>query len=162
VTTPNLRIEPAKEQDVPLILEFIRGLATFEKHLEYVQATEERIREAVFGPDPKAMVLIAYLNDLPAACAVYYYTFSTFVGLKGLYLEDLFVNPEQRGNGIGRAMLIELARIAKRERCHRIEWAVLNWNESAIQFYRKLGAVRIDDWAVYRLSDESLELLAKE
>jgi GNAT superfamily N-acetyltransferase len=157
-----LRIGPAKEEDISLILEFIRGLASFEKHLEHFLATEQRIREALFGLNPKAKVLIAYHNDQPAAFAVYYYTFSTFAGLPGLYLEDLFVNPDERGHGIGRALLSELARIAKRENCFKIEWAVLHWNEGAIQFYERLGAVRIDDWSVYRLTDASLDLLANE
>lgn len=156
----SLRIQPAGENDVPLILEFIRDLAVYENLLEYFQATEEGIRSAVFGPNAVAHVLIAHDGDKPVGFALYYYTFSTFPGQKGIYLEDLFVKPEARSRGIGRALLAELARRAKEENCCRIEWAVLHWNENAIRFYQGLGAVPMNEWAVYRLSGEALERLA--
>jgi GNAT superfamily N-acetyltransferase len=162
VVSANLRIEHATEQDIGLILEFIRGLAVFENLTGDFKVTEQRIREGIFGLNPKAKVLIAYHADLPAGYAVYYYTFSTFVGLPGLYLEDLFVKPEFRSFGIGRALMRELAKLAKRENCFRIEWAVLHWNENAIRFYKSLGAIVNDEWSVYRLSEAPLEALAAE
>ncbi|MGH9881015.1 MAG: GNAT family N-acetyltransferase, partial [Pyrinomonadaceae bacterium] len=155
-----LRIAPATERDIPLILEFIRDLAIYEEHLQHFEATEERIRQGVFGPHAKAQVLLAYHDDNPAGVAVYYYTFSTFAGLPGLYLEDLFVKPGMRGKGVGRALLEALARRAKQEGCWRIEWAVLNWNEDAIRFYKNLGAEPMNEWSVYRVSGESLDRLA--
>jgi GNAT superfamily N-acetyltransferase len=157
-----LRIQRAGEADVPLILQFIRDLAEYENHLSYVEATEERIRQAVFGSPARASVLLAHYGDRPAGFAVYYHTFSTFPGLPGIYLEDLFVKPEMRGQGVGRALLQALARQAKEENCCRIEWAVLHWNEGAIRFYQSLGAVPMDQWAVYRLSGEPLTNLAAE
>jgi GNAT superfamily N-acetyltransferase len=114
----------------------------------------------VFGPNAKAHALIAYYDDSPAGFALYYYTFSTFQGLPGLYLEDLYVNTEMRGKGIGQALLHRLAQIAKCEGCWRIEWAVLHWNESAIGFYKKLGAKPMNEWSVYRLSGDALDRLA--
>ena len=162
VSSGSLRIEPATERDIPLILEFIRGLAEYEKHLDKVEATEKRIRKTIFGAEPAAQVLFAYENDTAVGFAVFFYTYSTFVGLPGLYLEDLYVKPEARGKGVGRALLGYLARLAKAKGCRRIEWAVLHWNEPAINFYLKLGAVPMDEWAVYRLFGEPLERLAEE
>ena len=158
----SLRIERATERDIPLILEFVRGLAEYEKHLDRVEATEERIRETIFGTEPSAQVLFAYENETAVGFVVFFYTYSTFVGLPGLYLEDLYVKPEARGKGVGRALLRFLARLAKEKNCWRIEWAVLNWNESAIRFYKGLGAVPMDEWSVYRLSGEELDRLAAE
>lgn len=156
-----LRIVRATERDVPLILEFIRNLAEYEKHLDKVEATEERIRETIFGAEPAASVLFAYKGDRAVGFAVYFFTYSTFVGLPGLYLEDLFVKPEARGKGVGRELLRYLAKVAKQKQCGRIEWAVLHWNEPAIGFYRSLGAVPMDEWAVYRLAGDALDQLAK-
>ena len=161
MASPDLRIEHANEKDVPLILEFIRDLAVYEKLLEQFEATEKRIWEGVFGPRAKASVLLAYVDGLPAGFAVYYYSYSTFAGLPGLYLEDLFIKPEMRGQGVGRALLRELAKLAKEQNCWRIEWAVLHWNENAIRFYKNLGAVPMEEWSVYRLSGESLDRLAE-
>jgi GNAT superfamily N-acetyltransferase len=158
----SLRIEPATEQDIPLILEFVRGLADYEKHLDRVEATEERLRKTIFGAEPSAHVLFAYENDIPVGFAVFFYTFSTFVGLPGLYLEDLYVKPEARSKGIGRALLRSLAKLAKERNCWRVEWAVLHWNKSAIRFYKDLGAVPMDDWKIYRLSGDELDRLAAE
>jgi GNAT superfamily N-acetyltransferase len=161
-SSSELRIVPATERDIPLILEFVRDLAAYEKHLGRVEATEERIRETIFGPEPSASVIFAYDGDKPVGFAVFYLTYSTFVGLPGLYLEDLFVKAEARGRGVGRQLLRDLAKLAKRKNCWRIEWAVLNWNEPAISFYRNLGAVPMKEWAVYRLFGESLDRLAAE
>ncbi len=158
----SFRITPATEKDIPLILEFIHDLASYEDHLQYFEATEERLREAVFGQAPKAHVLLAYQDDRAVGFAVYFYTFSTFAGLPGLYLEDLFVKPEHRGHGVGRALLAYLATIARAQKCWRIEWAVLHWNEPALRFYKNLGALPMNEWAVYRLSGEPLNRLANE
>jgi GNAT superfamily N-acetyltransferase len=161
-SSESLRIEPATERDIPLILEFVRGLAEYEKHLDRVEATEARIRQTIFGAEPAAQVLFAYENETAVGFAVFFYTYSTFVGLQGLYLEDLYVKPEARGKGVGRALLRYLARLAKEKGCYRIEWAVLHWNEPAIGFYKNLGAVPMDEWAVYRLFGEPIERLASE
>ncbi len=161
-SSESFRIEPATERDIPLILEFVRGLAEYEKHLDKVEATAERILKTIFGIDPAAQVLFAYENDTAMGFAVFFYAYSTFVGLPGLYLEDLYVKPEARDKGVGRALLRYLARLAKERNCYRIEWAVLHWNESAIRFYKGLGAVPMDEWQVYRLSGEALDRLAKE
>jgi GNAT superfamily N-acetyltransferase len=159
---PTLHVEPAQEKDVPLIREFIHDLASYEDHLEYLDVTEARLRQNVFGDSPRAHVLLAYQDSRAVGFAVYYYTFSTFVGLPGLYLEDLFVKPEHRGRGVGHALLAYLAKLAKAQNCFRIEWAVLHWNEPALRFYKKLGAVPMNEWAVYRLSGEPLDRLANE
>jgi GNAT superfamily N-acetyltransferase len=161
-SSASLRIEQATERDVPQILQFIRELAAYEKLLHRVEASEERIRETIFGPHAYAAAVFAYTADTPVGFALFFYTYSTFVGLPGLYLEDLYVTPQARGKGVGRALLRYLAKLAKEKGCWRIEWAVLNWNEAAIRFYQSLGAVPMDEWAVYRLSGESLDLLAAE
>ncbi|HEY8185249.1 MAG TPA: GNAT family N-acetyltransferase [Pyrinomonadaceae bacterium] len=161
-SSESLRIDEATERDIPLILEFVRGLAEYERHDDKVQATEERIRETIFGAEPAAQVLFAYENEIAVGFAVFFYTFSTFIGRRGLYLEDLFVKPEARGKGVGRALLRYLARLAKEKDCYRIEWAVLHWNEPAIGFYKRLGAVPLDEWNVYRLSGDELDQLAAE
>ena len=162
VSPQPLRIVPATENDVPLILEFIRDLADYEKLTDHVEATEERVRENLFGASPKAFCVFAYHDARAVAFALYYFTYSTFAGLPGLYLEDLFVKPDVRGQGVGRELLRYLAQLALREGCWRIEWAVLHWNKSAIGFYEKLGAIPMDEWAVYRLSGEPLKRLAEE
>ncbi len=157
-----LRIVTATEPDVPLILEFIRELAAYEKHLHRVEATEARIRETLFGAEPAASVVFAFDGDKPVGFAVFYFTYSTFAGLPGLYLEDLFVRSEARGLGTGRQLLRYLARLAKEKGCCRIEWAVLHGNETAIGFYRNLGAIPMEEWAVYRLFGAPLDQLAEE
>ena len=158
----NLRIEQVTEKDIQLLLTFIRGLAEYEKLSDRVSATEERLRTSLFGKRPYAEALLAYKNDRPIAYAIYYFTYSSFQGLPGLYLEDLFVLPNSRGFGIGRQLLAFLARKAVALGCCRIEWAVLNWNEPAIRFYKNLGAEPMNDWTVYRLSENGLEELARE
>ena len=160
-STSALRILPATENDIPLILEFIRDLAIYERHLDRLEATEERLRQTLFSREPAASVILAFDDNNPVGFAVFYFTYSTFVALPGLYLEDLFVRPEARGLGIGKQILSYLARLAKDKGCWRIEWAVLHWNQSAIGFYQKLGAVAMDEWSVYRLFGEPLDQLAR-
>ncbi len=157
-----LRIEQATENDVPLLMKFIHGLAQYEKLLGSVSATEERLRASLFGSRPYAEAILAYENDKPVAYAIYFFTYSSFVGLPGLYLEDLFVLPESRGSGIGRNLLAFLAARAREHGCGRMEWAVLNWNEPAIRFYENLGAEPMTDWTVYRLSEKTLEEVASQ
>jgi GNAT superfamily N-acetyltransferase len=146
---------------VPLVLAFIKELAEYERLSHAVIATEDLLREELFGDDPVAEVVLAYHRGTPVGFALFFHSMSTFVGRRGLYLEDLFVKPQYRGRGIGKALLIHLARLAKERRCGRFEWAVLDWNEPAIGFYKKLGAVPMDDWTVYRLTGDALDRLAK-
>jgi len=160
LSTP-LRIAPANESDVPLILGFIRKLAEYEKLSHRVVATEENIREHVFGPNPVAEVLLAYWDSEAVGFALYFRNFSTFLGQAGIYLEDLFVEPEHRGKGIGKALLIRLAKIAVERGYGRLQWAVLNWNAPSIEFYRSLGAVPQDEWTVYLLTGDALARLAR-
>ena len=155
-----ISIRPAAETDVGLILSFIRKLADYERLSHEVVATEEGLRQHLFGTRPAAEVLLAYWADEPAGFALFFHNFSTFLGRPGIYLEDLFVEPEHRGRGIGKALLIRLARIACQRGCGRLEWSVLNWTEPSIQFYRRLAAVAKDDWTTYRLTGEALERLA--
>jgi GNAT superfamily N-acetyltransferase len=161
-TAPALRIIAATESDVPVLLSFVRKLAEYEKLLDQVEATEEHVRAALFGEGRVAEALLAYLGSEPVAFAVFFHNFSTFLGRPGIYLEDLFVDPPHRGKGIGKALLIELARIARARNCGRLEWAVLDWNESAIEFYRSLGAVPMDDWTIFRVTGTALARLAGE
>jgi GNAT superfamily N-acetyltransferase len=155
-----LRISPAAESDVPLILSFIRKLAEYEKLSHLVVASEANIREHVFGTNPVAEVLLAYWDGAPVGFALYFRNFSTFLGQAGIYLEDLFVEPEHRGKGIGKALLIRLAKIAVERGYGRLEWAVLDWNTPSIEFYRSLGAVPKDEWTAYRLTGDALSRLA--
>lgn len=157
-----LRIRPATEDDVPLILHFIRELAEYEKLRHEAVATEEQIRQTLFGPRPYAEVVFAELEGEPVGFALYFHNYSTFLGKPGLYLEDLFVRPEVRGRGVGRRLLGHLAAIAKERGCGRMEWFVLDWNEPAIRFYRSLGARPMDEWTVYRLTGPELDALAAE
>jgi GNAT superfamily N-acetyltransferase len=158
----DLRIERATERDVPLILRLIRGLADYERLSHEVTATEQGLRETLFGAQPSAEVLLAYAGDEPAGFALFFHNFSTFVGKPGLYLEDLFVVPKFRGHGCGKALLAHLAKIAIERRCGRFEWTVLDWNEPAIGFYKKLGAESLDDWTVFRIAGDALRRLADE
>src|SRR2546423_381389 len=151
---------PATVVDVPVILELIRALATYERAPNEVTATEEGLRDVLFGAKPAAEVLLAFENETAVGFAVFFHNFSTWLGLPGIYLEDLFVKPEHRGKGYGRALLIELAKIARGRGCGRLEWAVLDWNEPAIQFYRKLGAKPMDEWTVFRLTRDGISKLA--
>ena len=156
----SLRIEEATKEDVPLILSFIRELAEYEKALDKVTATEEGLRVALFGTRPYAEAVIVYENLEPVAFAIYFFSFTSFSARPCLYLEDILVRPSLRGSGVGRKLLAFLAQRAIERECVRMEWAVLNWNETAINFYNRLGAVPVNDWTVFRLSDENLEHLA--
>lgn len=151
-----IRILPATEQDVPLLLRLIQCLAEYEKLSDEVTATEEGLRETLFGENPAAEVILAYAGVEPVGFAVYFGNYSTFLGRPGLYLEDLFVLPEWRNRGIGRRILSNLARIAVERGCGRMEWSVLDWNEPALRFYRSLGAQAMDQWTVYRLAGDAL------
>jgi GNAT superfamily N-acetyltransferase len=158
--TEGFQIRTATEADVSVILRLIRDLATYERAPDAVVATEPGLREVLFGQKRSAEVLLALENDEPVGFAVYFHNFSTWLGRPGLYLEDLFVRPEKRGKGFGRALLERLAQIAKERGCGRMEWAVLDWNDPAIEFYRKLGAEPMDEWTVFRLTEEGIAKLA--
>jgi GNAT superfamily N-acetyltransferase len=158
----DFQIRAARVQDVPIILELIRDLATYERAPDEVTATEEQLVDVLFGARPAAEVLLVFEAKLPVGFAVYFYNFSTWLGRPGLYLEDLFVKPEKRGKGYGRALLVELAKIARDRGCGRMEWAVLDWNESAINFYLALGAKPMDEWTVFRLTREEIARLAND
>lgn len=150
-------IRPATPADLPLILEFIRGLATYEKLLHEVEATEEKLGATLFGPHPAAECVLAFARpDAPAGFAIFFTSYSTFLARPGLYLEDLFVHPEFRGQGLGKALLLHLARLANQRGCGRMEWSVLDWNQPAIDFYESLGAVRKTDWTICRLGGAAL------
>jgi GNAT superfamily N-acetyltransferase len=156
------RIRIASEADVPLILTFIRDLARYEKLEDKVVATEESLRATLFGNRPFAEVLIAEEDETPAGFAIFFHNYSTFLARPGIYLEDLFVKPEMRGRGYGRALLARLAAIANERGCGRVEWAVLDWNAPSIAFYKSLGAVPLDDWIIFRLTGEALDALATQ
>lgn len=155
-----MRLVMAREEDVGLVLSFIRKLAEFEKLAHVVTATEEALREALFGARPVAEVVLAYEDEEPAGFALFFPNFSTFKGRAGLYLEDLFVEPEHRGKGIGKALLVYLAKLAVERGYGRVQWVVLDWNAPAIEFYRKLGAEAMDGWTVMLVAGEALERLA--
>lgn len=152
----NITIRAATSADVGLILEFIRGIAEYERLSHEVVATEAGLQTALFGPRPAAEVVLGYAGDAPAGFAVFFHNFSTFLGRAGLYLEDLFVKPEFRGQGLGEALFRHVAGEAVRRQCGRFDWVVLDWNEPAKGFYQKLGAVPMDDWRVFRLTGPAL------
>jgi GNAT superfamily N-acetyltransferase len=154
------QIRTTTEADLPVILSLIRELADYERAPDAVVATEARLRDVLFGPRPSAEVLLALEKNEPVGFAVYFHNFSTWLGRPGLYLEDLFIRPAIRGKGYGRALLERLAQIAKERGCGRMEWAVLDWNDPAIQFYRKLGAEPMNEWTVFRLTEEGIAKLA--
>ena len=156
-----VRLRPANKIDVPVIAELIRGLARYEKLEDQVSMTEERLAANLFGQHRYAETLLAEDDGEPVGFALFFHNFSTFLGLPGVYLEDLFVIPEQRGRGIGRALLKELARLAVERGCGRLEWSVLDWNAPAIGFYDRLGASSVDDWRLRRLDGEALEKARK-
>jgi GNAT superfamily N-acetyltransferase len=157
----NFKIRSACLADVPIILQLIRDLATYERAPNEVTATEEQLVDVLFGKRPAAEVLLAFERNMPVGFAVFFYNFSTWLGRPGLYLEDLFVKPEKRGKGYGRELLVHLAKIAYERGCGRMEWAVLDWNDPAIQFYRKLGAKPLDEWTVFRLTRDGIARLAQ-
>ncbi len=155
-------IRPATLSDVPLILQLIRELAEYERAPDDAVATEEQLREVLFGKQPSAQVLVASEGEEAMGFAVYFFNFSTWLGRPGLYLEDLFVRPVARGRGYGRALLVRLAQIAQERGCGRMEWAVLDWNDPAIQFYKKLGAKPMEEWTVFRLTSDGIGELAEK
>jgi GNAT superfamily N-acetyltransferase len=157
----DFEIRPASVADVPIILKLIRDLATYERAPNEVTATEEQLVDVLFGEKPAAEVLLAFEKDTPVGFALFFHNFSTWLGRPGLYLEDLFVKPEKRGKGYGRALLVDLAKIAYERGCGRMEWAVLDWNDPAIKFYRSLGAKPMDEWTVFRLTRDGIAELAK-
>ena len=157
----DIRIDAATPDDVPLLLRLITALAEYERMTDQVVATEADVRAALFGDRPAAEAVIARAGGEAVGFALWFYNYSTFLGRQGLYLEDLFVLPEQRGRGIGRALLIHLARVAVSRNCGRMEWSVLDWNEPAIRFYRSLGAEPMDEWTVFRVTGDALTRLAE-
>ena len=157
-----LRIEAATERDLPAIVHLVRQLARYEKLEHAMAASPDDFRQALFGAERAAYALMAFADGAPVGFALYFYTFSTFLGKRGIYLEDIFVEPEYRGRGIGSGLLKRLAMIAKEQNCGRLEWAVLTWNQPSIDFYHRLGAVTLDDWRIFRLHGEALERLAVE
>jgi len=155
-------IRSATAGDAALLLAFISELAAYEKLSHEVVATEETLRHSLFGPRPVAEALIGECGGRPAAFAIFFHNFSTFLGRPGLYLEDLFVKPAFRGRGFGKAMLARLARLAKERGCGRFEWSVLDWNEPAIRFYKSLGAVPMEEWTIHRVAGRALDELAEK
>jgi GNAT superfamily N-acetyltransferase len=158
---PGVTLRVATVEDAAVILELIRDLADYERLSHELVADEERIRETLFGRRPAAEALIAEDRGAAVGFALFFHNYSTFLARPGLYLEDIYVRPSARGRGIGRALLVELAKIAVERGCGRMEWSVLNWNEPAIAFYRKLGAVAMDEWTVFRLTGGAIEELAR-
>jgi len=156
-----IRIEPATPADVPMIHRLIRELAEFERLLDQVVATEERLRESLFGSRPYAEVLMARLPKESVGFALFFHNYSTFRAQPGIYLEDLYVQPAHRGRGYGKALLSRVAQLAVNRGCGRFEWSVLDWNQRAIDFYKKLGAVPLDDWTMMRVSENALTHLGE-
>jgi GNAT superfamily N-acetyltransferase len=158
----DIRIEHATERDAPLILRLTRALAEYEQMTDQLVATETTIRQMLTSEKPRVHVLIAYYGDEPAGIAVWFHNYSTFLGQRGLFLEDLFVLPEWRKRGVGRRLLTHLAGTAVASGCGRMEWSVLDWNEPAIRFYRALGAEPLAEWSTFRLTGAGLAALASK
>jgi GNAT superfamily N-acetyltransferase len=154
------KIKKATTEDTEIIYNFIYKLAEYEKLTDEVTTSPEMLKKSLFGPDANAETIIGYFNEKPVAFALYFFNFSTFKGKRGLYLEDVFVLPEMRGKGFGKEMLKKLAQIAKENDCARFEWSVLDWNKPAINFYKSIGAVPMDEWTVFRLDEKGIEILA--
>jgi len=158
---PAFTIRPATPQDIPVILRFITELAVYEKLRHEVVATEAALQHSLFGERPYAEVVLALEGGIPVGFALFFHNYSTFLAQPGLYLEDLFVLPEHRGKGYGEALLRYLARLAVSRSCGRLEWSVLDWNEPAISFYKKLGAIPMDEWTTFRVTGEHLKQLSE-
>jgi len=156
-----LDIRPAERTDAPLILDFVRKLAEYERLLHVVVATEADVVRDLFGTNPRVFCDLAFWEGAPAGFVLWFHNYSTFRGRHGLYLEDLFVEPTYRGRGIGKALLRRLAQRCQADGLARLEWQVLDWNVPSIAFYKSLGAVAVDDWTVFRLTDEALKRLAE-
>jgi GNAT superfamily N-acetyltransferase len=157
---PSIQIRSATEQDVPLILAFINELAEYEKLAHTVVATEDGLRQTLFGARPYAEVIIAEADETPVGFALFFHNYSTFLGQAGIYLEDLYVRPEARGRGVGKRLLSHLAGLARERSCGRLEWCVLDWNTPAIEFYHRQGAVPMDEWTTFRVTGQGLHDLA--
>jgi GNAT superfamily N-acetyltransferase len=157
--SPIVTIRPAQSHEMAVVLGFIRELAVYERLEDECVASEADLATALFGARPYAEVVFACLDDTPVGFALFFHNFSTFLGKPGLYLEDLFVRPAARGLGIGKRLLVWLARTALERGCGRLDWAVLDWNEPSIGFYHRLGGVALDDWTTFRLSGAALERL---
>ena len=155
-----IAIAPATEADVPVILSFIRALAEYERLTHQCVATEAGLRETLFGERPYAEALIARVGETPVGHAIFFHHYSTFLARPGIYIEDIFVLPAHRGRGAGKALLAAVVRIAKQRRCARVEWSVLDWNESAIEFYKRVGADVMPDWRICRLDAAGIDKLA--
>jgi len=155
-------IKETTASDVPLILNFIKGLAEYEKLSHEVIATEDGLRETLFGDNPKAEVIFGVYKNEPVAFALFFHNYSTFLGKPGIYLEDLYVKPEYRGKGFGKIMLSYLAKLATDRNCGRLEWSVLDWNKPALKFYKSIGAKKMDEWTTQRLDGKSLDDLANQ
>lgn len=160
MTQPRIEIAAATREQIPLVFALIRELAEYEKLAHTVVATEALLEKALFGPRPAAEAIIARLDTTPVGFALFFTNFSTFEGRSGIYLEDLFVRPPARGNGVGKALLAHLARLAVERGCARVEWSVLDWNKPAICFYESLGARAMDEWTVFRLTGDAITDLA--
>ncbi len=160
-TIPGFVIRAAADSDVRVILMFIKKLAAYERLSHEVTATEELLRETLFGERSAAEVAIGYSEGKPVGFVLFFHNYSTFLGRPGLYIEDLFVDEPYRRRGFGRALLLYVAQLANERRCGRLEWAVLDWNEPAINFYKKLGAVAMNEWTIYRVTGEALSKLAE-
>ncbi|PTY08626.1 N-acetyltransferase [Opitutaceae bacterium EW11] len=152
----NISLRPAVAADVSVVLGFIRDLAKYEQLSSECQATEAQVRDTLFGENPAAECLLAFADGEPAGFAVFFGNYSTFLARPGIYLEDIFVKPAFRKRGIGRALLLHVAKLANDRKCGRLEWTVLDWNEPAIEFYRGLGAQQLDEWRIFRLSGPAL------
>ncbi len=159
--TPAITLRPATRADIPQILDFIRGLAEYEKLAHEAVATPALLETHLFGERPAAEVVIAEVDGVPAGFALFFHSFSTFLGQPGLYLEDLFVLPRHRGLGIGKRLMVHLAQLAVARGCGRFEWSVLDWNAPALRLYRSLGAVGLDEWTVQRVTADALQALAR-
>jgi GNAT superfamily N-acetyltransferase len=161
MSNSRITITSATEADIPHILAFIRGLAEYEKLSHRCVASAEGLRKTLFGPRPYAEVLIARLDGLPVGFALFFHSYSTFLAQPGIYLEDIFVVPEHRGAGAGRALLRRVAQIAHQRGCGRLEWSVLDWNQPAIEFYQRVGATVMPDWRICRMSGDEITRLAE-
>ena len=161
MTSPRISVRAATRADVPLILSLIKELAEYERLSHEVVADERRLNHWLFGDAPKAEALIGEIDGQGAGFALFFHNFSTFLAKPGIYLEDLYVRPDMRGHGLGEALLRHLAKLAVERQCGRLEWAVLDWNEPAIGFYKRLGATPMNEWTVYRVTNEALDALAK-
>jgi GNAT superfamily N-acetyltransferase len=160
IEIPSFQIRPATKTDVPVILSFIKKLADYERLSHEVTATEKTLRETLFGRRHAAEVAIGYFKRQPVCFVIFFHNYSTFLGLPGIYIEDLFVDEAFRRRGFGNALLRYVAGVAKERQCGRLEWSVLDWNEPAVNFYKKLGAVPMHEWTVFRLTGENLTKFA--